>query len=97
MLPPKYLSDMFFQLLPPSVVFHTPPPGDRPYAGSLLGTFSLLQDVPEYRSSMSLSLGVVGPAALARQAHRRSSAANPTRHIGAALRGAAERVRMASI
>ena len=25
-LPPKYLSVIFFQLLPPSSVFHTPPP-----------------------------------------------------------------------
>ena len=44
-----------------------PPPGDRPYAGLLLGTFSLLQDVPDSRSTLSLSLGVVGPWALAEQ------------------------------
>jgi hypothetical protein len=25
-VPPKYLSEIFFQLLPPSVVFQTPPP-----------------------------------------------------------------------
>jgi hypothetical protein len=44
-----------------------PPPGDRPYAGVLIGTFGLLQDTPGYRSTLSLSLGVVGPWALAEQ------------------------------
>ncbi len=38
-----------------------PPPGDRPYAGVLLGTLGLLQDTPRTRSMLALSLGVVGP------------------------------------
>jgi hypothetical protein len=44
-----------------------PPPGDTPYAGVLLGTFSLLQDADDSRSVLALGLGVVGPAALGRQ------------------------------
>ncbi|MBN8888727.1 MAG: hypothetical protein BGP12_14030 [Rhodospirillales bacterium 70-18] len=39
-------------------------PGDRPYAGVLMANFSLMQDTPTTRSSMTLGLGVVGPAAL---------------------------------
>jgi hypothetical protein len=42
-----------------------PPPGDRPYAGVLLGTFGLLRDVPDSRSFLGLSLGLVGPDAQA--------------------------------
>jgi lipid A 3-O-deacylase len=44
-----------------------PPPGDRPYAGVLLGTLGLLRDVPDSRSYLGFSLGVVGPDALAEQ------------------------------
>jgi lipid A 3-O-deacylase len=44
-----------------------PPAGDRPYAGLLLGNFSLLQDVPDSRSMLTLGLGVVGPWALGEQ------------------------------
>ena len=36
---------------------------DRPYAGVLLGNFSLMSDGEDTRSVLSLSLGVVGPAA----------------------------------
>lgn len=36
---------------------------DRPYAGVLLGSFSLMSDSEDTRSVLSLSLGVVGPAA----------------------------------
>jgi lipid A 3-O-deacylase len=42
-----------------------PPPGDRPYAGVLLGTLGLLRDVPDSRSMLSLSLGLIGPDAQA--------------------------------
>jgi len=45
----------------------TPPPGDRPYAGVLLGTLGVLRDTPDSRSLFALSLGVVGPDALAEQ------------------------------
>lgn len=45
-----------------------PPPGDRPYAGVLLGTFGLLDDTRNTRTQIALSLGVVGPWALAEQA-----------------------------
>lgn len=44
-----------------------PPPGDRPYAGVLLGTLGVLRDTPDSRSLFALSLGVVGPDALAEQ------------------------------
>ena len=44
-----------------------PPPGDTPYAGVLLGTFSLQQDSSDSRSVLALSLGVIGPAALGKQ------------------------------
>ncbi|HBK09039.1 MAG TPA: DUF2219 domain-containing protein [Acetobacteraceae bacterium] len=40
-----------------------PSPYDRPYAGVLLGNFSLMSDTEDTRSVLSLSLGVVGPAA----------------------------------
>jgi len=42
-----------------------PPPNDRPYAGILVGTLGLVRDVPDSRSYLGLSLGVVGPDALA--------------------------------
>ncbi|MBN8904460.1 MAG: hypothetical protein BGO51_18905 [Rhodospirillales bacterium 69-11] len=37
-------------------------PYDRPYAGVLLGHFSLLSDTDDSRSVLTVSLGVVGPA-----------------------------------
>lgn len=37
-------------------------PHDRPYAGYLTTNLSLLSDTPTYRSTLTLSLGVVGPA-----------------------------------
>ncbi len=40
-----------------------PSPFDRPYAGVLLGNLSLMSDGEDTRSVLSLSLGVVGPAA----------------------------------
>ncbi len=39
-----------------------PDPYDRPYAGVLLGNFSLMSDTEDTRSVLTLSLGVVGPA-----------------------------------
>jgi hypothetical protein len=39
----------------------TADPLDRPYAGVLLGNFSLLSDTDDTRSVLTLSLGVVGP------------------------------------
>jgi hypothetical protein len=41
-----------------------PPAGDRPYAGVLMANFTLLQDTPDHRSSMTFGIGMVGPAAL---------------------------------
>lgn len=38
-----------------------PDPHDRPYAGVLLGNFSLISDNEDSRSVLALSLGVVGP------------------------------------
>ena len=42
-------------------------PGDRPYAGLLMGTFAVLSDTDTSRSTFSLGLGLVGPAALAEE------------------------------
>ncbi len=44
-----------------------PPLTDRPYAGVLLGTVSLIHDGASARSVLALGLGMVGPAALAEQ------------------------------
>lgn len=44
-----------------------PPPEDRPYAGLLLANFALYRDVPDSRSILGLTLGVVGPASGAEQ------------------------------
>jgi hypothetical protein len=38
-----------------------PSPYDRPYAGLLMGNFSLLSDADDSRSVLTLSLGLVGP------------------------------------
>lgn len=45
----------------------TPSRFDRPYAGVLLGNFSLMSDSEDTRSVLTLSLGVLGPASGARQ------------------------------
>jgi lipid A 3-O-deacylase len=39
----------------------TLPPGDEPYAGLLYANFALYRDVPDSRSILGLSLGLVGP------------------------------------
>jgi lipid A 3-O-deacylase len=44
-----------------------PDPRDRPYAGLLLGNFSLLNDSDDARSVLTLSLGLIGPASGAEQ------------------------------
>jgi hypothetical protein len=44
-----------------------PSPFDRPYAGVLLGNFSLLSDTADTRSVLTLSLGVVGPGSGAQE------------------------------
>lgn len=38
-----------------------PPPGDHPFAGVLMGSFGLVQDSPNTRSTMVLGLGILGP------------------------------------
>ncbi len=43
-----------------------PPLTDRPAAAYLAGTFSILQDKDDSRSTLAASLGVIGPAALGR-------------------------------
>jgi hypothetical protein len=40
---------------------NVPSPFDRPFAGLLLGNFSLLSDTADTRSVLTLSLGLVGP------------------------------------
>ena len=44
-----------------------PPLSDRPYAGVLMATVSLLHDTPTARSVLALGAGVVGPSALGEQ------------------------------
>jgi lipid A 3-O-deacylase len=44
-----------------------PSPYDRPYAGVLLGNFSLMSDSEDTRSVLTISLGVVGPGSGAQQ------------------------------
>ncbi len=41
-----------------------PPPGDRPYAATLLAHASLQQDSADTRSTVGLDIGVLGPSAL---------------------------------
>jgi lipid A 3-O-deacylase len=48
---------------PAGTAASVPSPFDRPYAGVLLGDFSLMSDDDDSRSVLTLSLGVVGPAA----------------------------------
>ncbi len=52
---------------PANTAASEPVPGDRPYAGVLLGNFSLISDTDTSRSTLTLSLGVVGPASGAEQ------------------------------
>jgi hypothetical protein len=44
---------------------YDPPPTDRPYAGLLLANAALVQDTLSSRGTVGLSLGLVGPSALA--------------------------------
>jgi hypothetical protein len=56
--------DLSQQIYTPADTQLVPPdPHDRPYAGVLLGNFSLLSDTDSTRSVLGLSLGVVGPGA----------------------------------
>jgi hypothetical protein len=48
---------------PADTQLSVPDPRDRPYAGLLLGNFSLLSDTDTSRSVLMFSLGVAGPAA----------------------------------
>ena len=43
-----------------------PPLRDRPYAGILMGTLSLIQDTDTTRTTLAFGLGIIGPAAMAR-------------------------------
>jgi lipid A 3-O-deacylase len=52
---------------PANTAARLPPPGDRPYAGLLLGNFGLMQDTASTRSVVGFSLGMLGPAALGQQ------------------------------
>jgi hypothetical protein len=55
------LSQLLFT--PIDTQINPPNPFDRPYAGVLLGSLSLIQDTDTTRSTLGLSLGVIGPAA----------------------------------
>ena len=61
----RFTFDLSQQIYTPAATdVAIPPPGDRPYAGVLLGTLGLLQDTQTTRSTLALGLGVVGPWAL---------------------------------
>ncbi|WP_158932595.1 lipid A deacylase LpxR family protein [Acidisphaera sp. S103] len=47
---------------PAGTSFAVPSPFDRPFAGVLLGNFSLISDTADTRSVLTVSLGLVGPA-----------------------------------
>ena len=59
------LSHQFYT--PGNTALRQPDPRDRPYAGYLAATFSLMQDSGSGRDLLAVSLGVVGPSALAAQ------------------------------
>jgi len=64
----RWSLDLSQSMYTPANVNITPPdPRDRPYAGVLTGTFSLLHDTDSSRSILGLQAGVVGPDALAKQ------------------------------
>ena len=64
----RWALDFAQQMYTPANVNITPPdPRDRPYAGVLTGTFSLLHDSDFSRSILGLQAGLVGPDALAKQ------------------------------
>ena len=64
--------DLTQQIYTPANTSMSPPsPYDRPYAGVLLGNFSLLSDSEDTRSVLTLSLGLVGPASGAEWAQDR--------------------------
>jgi len=48
---------------PANTAATVPPAGDRPYAGLLLGNFGLTQDTDNRRTTVGVSLGVLGPDA----------------------------------
>jgi lipid A 3-O-deacylase len=52
---------------PQNTQISPPDPHDRPYAGYLAATGSLIQDSDDWRSILALSVGVIGPAALGRE------------------------------
>ena len=59
------LSHQFYT--PANTALRTPDPRDRPYAGYVAATFSIMQDSGNSRDLLALSLGVVGPSAFGRQ------------------------------
>lgn len=48
---------------PANTLAKPPPPTDRPYAGVLTSTFSLIQDTDYWRSIIGFQVGLVGPGA----------------------------------
>ena len=52
---------------PLATKFAVPPPGDRPYAGVLMGQAALVQDTASTRTRLGVGVGVLGPAAMGMQ------------------------------
>jgi hypothetical protein len=60
--------DLMQQIYTPQNIFRVNPnPRDEPVAAILAGTFGLIQDTERSRSTLALTLGVIGPAAWGRQ------------------------------
>src|SRR5487761_2533689 len=54
-------------LTPRNTQSSNPPQSDRPFAGLLMASLSLIQDTADSRTALGLGLGVIGPAALGEQ------------------------------
>lgn len=66
---------------PKDITLSNPPPGDRPYAGWLYATIGLAVESAGQTDQFGLTLGVVGPASLARESqaeiHRITGSPDP--------------------
>jgi len=57
--------DIQQQMFSPAATDARPPPvTDEPYAGTMMGNFSLIQDTNDWRSILGVDVGAIGPMAL---------------------------------
>ncbi len=60
--------DIQQQMFSPAATDARPPPvTDEPYAGTMMGNFSLIQDTNDWRSILGVDVGAIGPMALGEQ------------------------------